>query len=384
MEVVVIQTSNLPPRGLKVSVLFVPSFSCLFQTFLGRSVPIVSAFHVPASNFTSAINIKRLPSSAPPLAGLISFLLSPTAKPVLFCSPSSPSDLSFPSREDCSESPLSSPFVGYIMPKPSRSNRHISTDRTDPYATSTSLRRTAMDAPNPTPAGAAERSSASPWTEGEDLILMEARQKGLNWALIASKHFPSKTSNACRKRHERLMDKRKSQENWDVEALAREYMEVREKMWQILAKRLSQNWQAVEGKVLLVSFSPCAALACFIVVYLMYTPSSCQCRRGLETGFKWGGSCNERICWLYPRHMCMIVAQPLAPGINRSSARPVHWLIRAPTGPFLAVHGERPEDSAKRQPDRGPTGQGRAGSPGRVRRRQLSRRRPLSAPPSPP
>lgn len=106
-----------------------------------------------------------------------------------------------------------------------------------------------MDASHATSAGASERPSASPWTEAEDRTLMEARQKGLNWASIANKYFPSKTSNACRKRHERLMDKRKSQDNWDVEALAQAYMEVRERMWQILATKLSENWQAVEGKV---------------------------------------------------------------------------------------------------------------------------------------
>lgn len=135
------------------------------------------------------------------------------------------------------------------MPKASKSNRHTSAHRTNPYATPTSLQTTAMDPSHPASAGALERSTASPWTDGEDRILMEARQKGLNWALIASRHFPSKTSNACRKRHERLMDKRKSQDNWDVEALAQAYMEVRERMWQILASKLSQNWQAVEGKV---------------------------------------------------------------------------------------------------------------------------------------
>ena len=106
-----------------------------------------------------------------------------------------------------------------------------------------------MDTSQPTSTSATERSQASPWPEGEDRILMEARQKGLNWAAIASKHFPLKTPNACRKRHERLMDKRKSQDDWNVEELAQAYMEVREKMWQILASRLSENWQAVEGKV---------------------------------------------------------------------------------------------------------------------------------------
>ena len=168
-----------------------------------------------------------------------------------------------------------------------------------------------MDTSNPASTGASDRSSASPWTEGEDRILMEARQKGLNWALIASKHFPSKTSNACRKRHERLMDKRKSQDNWDVEALAEAYMEVRERMWQILAAKLSQNWQAVEGKVNHVFFlSLLSRSSCFTRRICIRHHHVVEVATGLETSFKWCGSCTERICWLYPTCMCMIVAQP--------------------------------------------------------------------------
>lgn len=187
------------------------------------------------------------------------------------------------------------------MPKAPKSNRHTANDRTEPYATSTSLRRTAMDTSNPASTGASERSSASPWTESEDRILMEARQKGLNWALIAARHFPSKTSNACRKRHERLMDKRKSQDNWDVEALAQAYMEVREHMWQILASKLSQSWQSVEVKVNVSFLSPSALQpvpsACFTLRIGIRHHHHVDVARGLETSFKWCGSCSERICW---------------------------------------------------------------------------------------
>lgn len=81
---------------------------------------------------------------------------------------------------------------------------------------------------------------------------MHARQRGLNWTLIASTHFPTKTPNACRKRHERLMEKRNQQGDWNgvkVEALAKAYIDVREQMWKMLADRVGERWQVVEGKV---------------------------------------------------------------------------------------------------------------------------------------
>lgn len=81
---------------------------------------------------------------------------------------------------------------------------------------------------------------------------MHARQKGLNWQPIASKYFPNKTPNACRKRHERLMEKRNSADNWNgvkIEQLARAYVEVREEMWEVLAKSVGEKWQDVEKKV---------------------------------------------------------------------------------------------------------------------------------------
>ena len=45
------------------------------------------------------------------------------------------------------------------------------------------------------------------WTLENDEKLKRARREGLSWGPIASKYFPSKTANACRKRHERLMEK---------------------------------------------------------------------------------------------------------------------------------------------------------------------------------
>jgi len=79
---------------------------------------------------------------------------------------------------------------------------------------------------------------------------MAVRAQGLNWAPIQQAHFPTKTPNACRKRHERLMERR-SAEDWDsvkLEALAKEYMNIRKEMWSMLASRVGEKWQVVEGK----------------------------------------------------------------------------------------------------------------------------------------
>lgn len=106
-----------------------------------------------------------------------------------------------------------------------------------------------MAGTSPTPN---ERHNASPWSSSDDTQLINARQKGLNWQPIASKYFPTKTPNACRKRYERLMDKRNSADSWDgvkIEQLARAYIEVREEMWEVLAKLVGEKWQDVEKKV---------------------------------------------------------------------------------------------------------------------------------------
>lgn len=132
------------------------------------------------------------------------------------------------------------------MPKGPKTNHPISTThRPGPYHQS---RRT-MTGASPV---LAERHTSSPWNTADDNQLMHARQKGLNWAPIASTYFPTKTANACRKRHERLMEKRNSADTWDggkIEQLAKAYTDVREEMWSLLAKRVDEKWQDVERKV---------------------------------------------------------------------------------------------------------------------------------------
>lgn len=80
---------------------------------------------------------------------------------------------------------------------------------------------------------------------------MDARKQGMNWAPIQAAFFPTKTPNACRKRHERLME-RKSNEDWDIrkiEELAKHYMDSRKEIWTPLAALAGEKWNVVEQKV---------------------------------------------------------------------------------------------------------------------------------------
>jgi hypothetical protein len=95
------------------------------------------------------------------------------------------------------------------------------------------------------------RASSGAWSPQDDKNLLHARQQGLNWAQIQVNFFPLKTSNACRKRHERLME-RKGADDWDtrkLQRIAKEYMGMRKEIWQPLAARTGEKWSTVEAKV---------------------------------------------------------------------------------------------------------------------------------------
>jgi hypothetical protein len=127
-------------------------------------------------------------------------------------------------------------------------------NRIMPKETRTTLVHTAAStvAPYPTPTTASATRTAAIWSTADDEILLRARASGLNWQPIASKHFPNKTANACRKRHERLIERRHG-EDWDnqkLELLAQEYLACRREMWEMLASRLGERWNIVEAKVM--------------------------------------------------------------------------------------------------------------------------------------
>lgn len=98
---------------------------------------------------------------------------------------------------------------------------------------------------------AQHRASSGAWTPHDDQALVQARAAGQNWNQIQALYFPGKTGNACRKRHERLME-RKGADDWDarkLERLSREYMSMRKEIWQPLAQRCGEKWSVVEQKV---------------------------------------------------------------------------------------------------------------------------------------
>ncbi|OBT74642.1 hypothetical protein VF21_06389 [Pseudogymnoascus sp. 05NY08] len=106
--------------------------------------------------------------------------------------------------------------------------------------------------PQSAPIPISTRPSSGAWSPEDDITLMTARTQGQNWGQIQDAYFPTKTANACRKRHERLMDRRNS-EDWDTlkfEALGKEYMAMRREIWSPLADRTGDKWAVVEAKIL--------------------------------------------------------------------------------------------------------------------------------------
>jgi hypothetical protein len=95
------------------------------------------------------------------------------------------------------------------------------------------------------------RPSSGAWNPTDDATLMAARAQGMNWAPIQQSYFPSKTPNACRKRHERLVERRNA-DDWDglkLENLAKSYMNMRREIWSGLALQTGEKWNVVEQKV---------------------------------------------------------------------------------------------------------------------------------------
>lgn len=106
----------------------------------------------------------------------------------------------------------------------------------------------AVQAPQPM---AQSRAASTAWSKEDDEALMNARASGLNWSQIQQRCFTSKTPNACRKRHERLIE-RKTADNWnktDFERLSMEYMRMRKEIWAPLAAQVGEKWNVVEQKV---------------------------------------------------------------------------------------------------------------------------------------
>jgi hypothetical protein len=89
------------------------------------------------------------------------------------------------------------------------------------------------------------------WTAEDDRTLIQARTRGQNWADLQRTHFPTKTANACRKRYERLVERRGIHDysGRRLEMVANEYMNMRKEIWSPLADRLGMKWEVVEALV---------------------------------------------------------------------------------------------------------------------------------------
>ncbi len=93
---------------------------------------------------------------------------------------------------------------------------------------------------------------AGPWSALDDEHLMQARQRGMNWAPIAQEFFPRRSADACRRRHEKIMDGISTSEDWappKLEEMAKLYLDLRKQMWSLMAYRLGESWWKVEDKV---------------------------------------------------------------------------------------------------------------------------------------
>lgn len=99
--------------------------------------------------------------------------------------------------------------------------------------------------------GTASSNYSTSWSTHDDNILMNARARSHGWSQIQKEHFPLKTPNACRKRYERLVAKKRGPD-WDpekLERLSREYCQLREQTWKPLADAMGEKWQDVEKVV---------------------------------------------------------------------------------------------------------------------------------------
>ncbi|KAK0382712.1 hypothetical protein NLU13_9808 [Sarocladium strictum] len=140
---------------------------------------------------------------------------------------------------------------GPVLQMPSLQQNQQTQDTYDLYTNDTTQamsQQTQQQSLQPS-ASFSRRASSGAWSRDDDRQLLEARAKGLNWSQVKGQ-FPNKSANACRKRHERLME-HKDADDWDnrkLEQLAREYMMMRKEIWGPLAARVGEKWNVVEQK----------------------------------------------------------------------------------------------------------------------------------------
>ena len=92
---------------------------------------------------------------------------------------------------------------------------------------------------------------SGPWNNDEDTVLLDAKNRGKSWEEIHRTHFPGKSANACRKRHERVLAKMRNTD-WDdarVQKVTEAYNRHRQMIWAPLCKELNESLSDVEKVV---------------------------------------------------------------------------------------------------------------------------------------
>ncbi|KAG6286565.1 hypothetical protein E4U46_004728 [Claviceps purpurea] len=102
----------------------------------------------------------------------------------------------------------------------------------------------------PTLPSTQHRVSSGAWKLQDDNQLVAARMEGLSWKHIKETYFPHKSANACRKRHERVVQRQSAgdRDTRKIQLLAKEYVRMRKEMWRGLAARTGEKWNVVEAK----------------------------------------------------------------------------------------------------------------------------------------
>ena len=79
-------------------------------------------------------------------------------------------------------------------------------------------------------------------------MLLDAKGRGMSWEEIHQQHFPGKSANACRKRHERVLAKMKNTD-WDdarIQRVTDAYNRHRESIWAPLCSELGESMSDIE------------------------------------------------------------------------------------------------------------------------------------------
>ncbi|KAL7276963.1 hypothetical protein RUND412_000057 [Rhizina undulata] len=146
-------------------------------------------------------------------------------------------------------------------PRPEPESAKNPSDLFPPLSESAARRQKRVKKPKPPPSsfpskpymrGARDKSPTSiltaAWNSSDDERLLNLKASGKSWAEMMTV-FQGKSSNACRKRHARLVANKRLVWNEDMEReLAAEFVNAKVGLWRALGSNLGLEWQQVEKK----------------------------------------------------------------------------------------------------------------------------------------